>query len=140
MVNRVILVGHCTRDTVQIATQGKAMARMRIATNSVWRDAGGERQEAAEFHSVVLFGRLAEITLQYCGKGRAVYVEGRLRTRDFVDSEGHRRFSTEVIAESVKLLGSGRRDETEPESVPVDEPDTTVAQPAVARTSRRKAA
>lgn len=64
MVNRVILVGHCTRDTVQIATQGKAMARMRIATNSKWRDANGEWQEAAEFHSVVLFGRLAEVAQQ----------------------------------------------------------------------------
>ena len=139
MVNRVILVGHCTRDTVQIATQGKAMARMRIATNSKWRDANGEWQEAAEFHSVVLFGRLAEVAQQYCGKGRAVYLEGRLRTRDFVDGEGHRRFSTEVIGETMKLLGSGRRDDAEAE-VAAEDPDTTVAQPAVARTIRRKAA
>ena len=93
MVNRVILVGHCTQDTVQIATQGKAMARMGIATNSVWRDAGGERQEAADFHSVVLFGRLAEIALQYCGKGSRRVSRGAAAHRDFVDADGHRRQS-----------------------------------------------
>ena len=86
MVNRVILLGHCTRDTVQIATQGKAMARMRLATNAVWRDADGERQEATEYHSIVVFGRLAEVAQQYCMKGRGVYLEGRLRTRNFVES------------------------------------------------------
>jgi single-strand DNA-binding protein len=99
MVNRVILAGHCARDTVGIATQGKPMARMRIATSSVWRDANGERQESTEFHTVVVFGRLAEIAQQYCVTGRAVYLEGRLRTRDYVDGDGNRRFSTEVIAD-----------------------------------------
>jgi single-strand DNA-binding protein len=93
MVNRVILVGHCVRDTVQIATQGKAMARLRIATNASWRDAAGERQESTEFHSIVAFGRLAEVAQQYCAKGRRVYLEGRLRTRDYTDASGVRRFS-----------------------------------------------
>jgi single-strand DNA-binding protein len=116
MVNRVILVGHCTRDTVQIATQGKAMARMRLAMNAVWRDANGERQEATEYHSIVLFDRLAEVAQQYCVKGRGVYLEGRLRTRDFVDSDGVRRFSTDVIADTIKLLGGGRRADAEPQS------------------------
>src|SRR5258708_7138696 len=59
MVNRVILDGHCTRDTVRVATQGKPMARMRVATNSVWRDANGDRQETTEYHSIVLFARTA---------------------------------------------------------------------------------
>ena len=95
MVNRVILVGNSTRDTVQITTQGKAMARMRLATNNMWRDAAGSRQESAEFHSIVLFDRLAEVAVQYCMKGRAVYIEGRLRTRDSTDGDGNRRFSTE---------------------------------------------
>ena len=82
MVNRVILVGHCTRDTVAVATQGKPMARMRLATNSMWRDANGERQESTEYHSIVLYGRISEMAADYAVKGRAVYVEGRLRTRD----------------------------------------------------------
>ena len=70
-----------------------------------------------------------------------MYLEGRLRTRDFVDADGHRPFSAEVIAETVKLLGSGRRDETEPESAAVEEPDVTVAPAVAARQStRRKAA
>jgi single-strand DNA-binding protein len=138
MVNRVTLVGHCTRETVKIATQGRAMARMRLATNNVWRDAAGERQESAEFHSIVLFDRLAEVAVQYCAKGRAVYIEGRLRTRDYTDGDGNRRFSTEVIAESVKLLGGGRRDDAS--VVPEEEAEVAAAQPVAARTSRRKAA
>jgi single-strand DNA-binding protein len=137
MVNRVILVGHCTRDTVAIATQGKPMARMRLATNSMWRDANGERQESTEYHSIVLYGRISEVAAHYAVKGRAVYVEGRLRTREFTDSDGNRRFSTEVVAETVKLLGAVRRDEAdvpnadpEPEGVPVTSRRTTRGKPA----------
>ncbi len=140
MVNRVILAGHCARDTVAIATQGKPMARMRVATNAVWLNASGERQESTEFHSVVLFGRLAEIAQQYCVKGRAVYLEGRLRTRDFVDGDGNRRFSTEVIAESVKLLGSGRRDDAEPVPDADTEPGPDEPVTARRRAARGKAA
>jgi single-strand DNA-binding protein len=137
MVNRVILVGHCTRDTVAIATQGKPMARMRLATNSMWRDANGERQESTEYHSIVLYGRISEMAAYYAVKGRAVYVEGRLRTGEFTDGDGNRRFSTEVVAETVKLLGAGRRDEAdvpnadpEPEGVPVTSRRTTRGKPA----------
>jgi single-strand DNA-binding protein len=137
MVNRVILAGHCTRDTVQIATQGKAMARMRLATNAVWRDADGERQEATEYHSIVVFGRLAEVAQQYCVKGRGIYLEGRLRTRDFVDSEGNRRWSTEVIADTIKLLGSGQRADAEPQSDA--EPDEALEVAEAAPVVRRRA-
>ncbi len=124
MVNRVILDGHCTRDTVRVATQGKPMARMRVATNSVWRDANGDRQETTEYHSIVLFGRTAEVAEQFAVKGRSVYVEGRLRTRDFTDGDGNRRFSTEVIADSVKFLGAARRDEADgvPDTAPEPDP------------------
>jgi hypothetical protein len=80
MVNCVILAGHCTQDTAGIATQGKPMARMRLATNSVWRDANGERREATEYHSIVLFGRISMVAQQYAVKGRAMYIESRLAT------------------------------------------------------------
>jgi single-strand DNA-binding protein len=138
MVNRVIRAGHCTWDTVAIATQGKPMARMRLATNSVWRDANGDRQEAVEYHSIVLFGRISEVALQYAVKGRAVYVEGRLRTREFTDGDGNRRFSTKVVAETVKLLGGGRRDEAD--GVPDAEPEPAGEPVTGRRTTRRKAA
>ena len=104
MINRVILVGNLTKDAEAIDSSGKAMTRMRIATNQQWKDADGNKQEAAEFHSVVCFGRLAEVCALYCSKGRRVYIEGKLRTRDYDGADGLRRSVTEIVAETVKLL------------------------------------
>jgi single-strand DNA-binding protein len=84
---------------------------MRIATNTVWRDAEGNRQEHAEFHTVVAFGKLAEICASYCVKGRRVYIEGRLRTREYDGSDGLRRHSTEIVAETMKLLDRPHADD-----------------------------
>ena len=103
MVNRVILIGNLTRDAESIAARSP-MTRMRLATNTVWRDAEGNRQEATEYHTVLSFGRLAEICAAYCVKGRRVYVEGRLRTREYESSDGLRRTSTDVVAEVMHLL------------------------------------
>jgi len=111
MVNRVILIGNLTKDAESLPSSGKPMTRMRIATNSVWRDARGNRQEETEYHAVVSFGRLAEVCALYCTRGRRVFVEGKLRTRDYTGGDGLRRFSTEVVAESVKLLTARRPDE-----------------------------
>ncbi len=83
---------------------------MRLATNTMWRDAEGNRQESAEFHNVVAFGKLGEICASYCLKGRRVYIEGRLRTREFDGSDGLRRHSTEIVAETMKLLDRPRHD------------------------------
>ena len=104
MINHVILVGNMTRDAEAVASATTAVTRMRIATNSVWRDAEGNRQEHAEFHTVVAFGKLAEICASYCVKGRRVYIDGRLRTREYDGSDGLRRHSTEIVAETMKLL------------------------------------
>lgn len=104
MINHVILVGNMTRDAEAVASATTAVTRMRIATNSVWRDADGNRQEHAEFHTVVAFGKLAEICASYCVKGRRVYIDGRLRTREYDGSDGLRRHTTEIVAETMKLL------------------------------------
>jgi single-strand DNA-binding protein len=104
MINRVILVGNMTRDAEATAGPATTLTRMRIATNTVWRDAEGNRQESAEFHSVVAFGKLAEICASYCVKGRRVYIEGRLRTREYESTDGLRRHTTEIVAETMKLL------------------------------------
>jgi single-strand DNA-binding protein len=105
MINRVIIVGNLTRDAEAVSTTtGKPMTRMRLATNSQWKDADGNKQEAAEFHAVVCFGRLAEICSLYASKGRRVYVEGRLRTRNYAGADGVQRYTTEIVAETVKLL------------------------------------
>ncbi len=84
------------------------MTRMRLATNAVWRDADGNRQEAAEYHTVISFGRLAEVCAAYCVKGRRVYVEGKLRTREYDGSDGVRKVTTEIVADNMQLLD--RRD------------------------------
>ena len=90
------------------------MTRMRVATNSVSRDADGNLKEYSEFHTVIAFGRLAEICAAYCVKGRRIAVEGKLRTRDYEDQSGVRKYVTEVVADSMKLLdrrdGAGERD------------------------------
>jgi single-strand DNA-binding protein len=105
MVNRVILVGNMTKDAEPVATSGKAMTRMRLATNQHWKDAAtGENRESAEFHNIICFGRLAETCAAYCCKGRRIYIEGRLRTRDYEAGDGTRKYTTEVVADTVKLL------------------------------------
>lgn len=104
MINRVILAGNLTKDAESVATSGRPMTRMRLATNSRWRDASGNRQESTEYHAIVSFGRLAEICALYCLRGRAVYIEGRLRTREFEGSEGGKRTNTEIVADTMRLL------------------------------------
>ena len=101
MINRVILVGNLTRDTEAVATNGKAMTRMRLATDSRWMDQEGNKQQSTEYHAFVAFGRLAEVTAQYCRKDRRVYVEGRLRTHEYESSNGVRRSVTEIVAQTV---------------------------------------
>lgn len=104
MVNRVILVGNLTRDAESLVGARGPMTRMRLATSSQWRDGDGNRQEATEFHNIVAFQKLAEICAQYCLKGRRIYVEGRLRTREYEGSDGLRRTSTEVVIDTMRLL------------------------------------
>src|SRR5258708_454014 len=119
MINHVILVGNMTRDAEGIPSARRPMSRLRIATNNVWRDSEGNRQESTEYHSVMTFGRLAEIASMYCVRGRRVYVEGRLRTREYDGSDGLRRTATEIVAEKLKMLD--RRDPTSP----MDEAETS---------------
>jgi single-strand DNA-binding protein len=111
MINRVILLGNLTRDAEATTGPATTLARMRIVTNAVWRDAEGNRQESAEFHNVVAFGKLGEICASYCLKGRRVYIEGRLRTREYEGGDGLRRHSTEIVAETMKLLDRSRMDD-----------------------------
>ena len=108
-VNKVILVGNLGADPeTRYMPSGDAIANIRIATTDKWKDkASGEMKEATEWHRVSFFGRLAEIVGQYCKKGSQIYVEGRIRTRKYQDKEtGQDRYSTEIVAESMQLLGS----------------------------------
>ena len=107
MINKVILVGNLGKDPEVRSTQsGTAIAQFSLATNKRWRDSEGQRQEATEWHQVVCFGRLAEIAGQYLTRGRLVYVEGRLQTRSWEDTEaGVTRYRTEIVCENLQLLG-----------------------------------
>jgi single-strand DNA-binding protein len=106
-VNKVILVGNLGRDPeTRYTTGGDAVTNLRIATTEAWKDKSGEKQEKTEWHTVVLFGRLAEIAGEYLKKGRPVYIEGRLQTRKYTDKEGVEKYSTEIVADRMQLLGS----------------------------------
>jgi len=107
-VNKVILVGNLGRDPeVRYSPDGAAICNVSIATTSQWKDkASGERREETEWHRVVFYNRLAEIAGEYLRKGRAVYVEGRLKTRKWQDKEtGADRYSTEIVADQMQMLG-----------------------------------
>ena len=106
-VNKVILIGNLGRDPeTRYTTGGDAVTNLRIATTDVWKDKAGEKQEKTEWHTVVLFGRQAEIAGEYLKKGRPVYIEGRLQTRKWTDKEGVEKYSTEVVGDRMQLLGS----------------------------------
>ena len=108
-INKVILIGNLGRDPeVRYTAGGSAVANLRIATTESWRDKQtGEKKEATEWHSVVLFGKLGEIAGEYLKKGRTVYIEGRLQTRKYQDKDGQERYSTEVVASDMQMLGGG---------------------------------
>lgn len=106
-VNKVILVGNLGRDPeVRYAPSGAAICNVTIATSRQWKDkTSGERQEETEWHRVVFYDRLAEIAGEYLKKGRPVYVEGRLKTRKWTDKDGVEKYTTEIIAQEMQLLG-----------------------------------
>ena len=107
-VNKVIIVGNLGRDPeTRYATSGSAICNITVATSRQWKDkTSGEKKEETEWHRVVFYDRLAEIAGEYLKKGRPVYVEGRLKTRKWQDKEGVDRYTTEIVAEEMQLLGS----------------------------------
>ena len=105
-VNKVILLGNLGRDPeTRYTTGGDAVTNLNIATSEQWKDKSGEKQERTEWHRVVLFGRQAEIAGEYLKKGRSVYIEGRLQTRKYTDKDGVEKYSTEIVADRMQLLG-----------------------------------
>ncbi len=106
-VNKVILIGNLGKDPeVRYTPSGAAVCNLRLATTRNWKNReSGERQEETEWHSVVLYDRQAEIAGEYLRKGRPVYIEGRLKTRKWQDKDGNDRYTTEIVAETMQLLG-----------------------------------
>ena len=107
-VNKVIVVGNLGKDPeTRFLPDGKAVCNFSVATTDTWKDkATGDKKEATEWHRVSTFGRLAEICGEYLKKGSQVYIEGKLRTRKWQDKEGQDRYTTEIIADAMQMLGS----------------------------------
>ena len=118
-VNKVIILGNMGADPeMRYTASGAAIANLRIATSRSWKNKDtGERVEETEWHTVVLYDRQAEIAGEYLRKGRPVYIEGRLKTRKWQDKDGHDRYTTEVVGESLQLLG-GRDDDNQSAQAP----------------------
>ncbi len=107
-VNKVILVGNLGRDAeLRFTPGGAAVATLNMATTEIWNDKSGQRQEKTEWHRVVLWGKSAESLAEYLTKGKQIYVEGRLQTRQWDDKDGNKRYTTEVRGDRVVLLGGG---------------------------------
>jgi single-strand DNA-binding protein len=107
-VNKVILIGNLGRDPeVRYSPNGQAIANVTLATSESWKDkTSGEKQERTEWHRIVFFGRLAEIAGEYLKKGAQIFIEGRLQTRKWQDKDGLDRYTTEIVANEMQMLGS----------------------------------
>lgn len=104
-LNRATIIGRVTRDPEMRTTpSGQTVTTLSVATNRAWTDNAGVKQERSEFHNCVLWGKLAEIASQYVTKGRRVYIEGRIETRDWTGQDGVKRYRTEIVAENMIML------------------------------------
>lgn len=137
-VNKVILIGNLgAKPELRYTANGQAVATFRIATNERWTSKNGEKGERTEWHRIVAWAKLGEICGQYLDKGKQVYVEGRIQTREWQDKEGQKRYTTEIVASDMRMLGQrgervefegggasggpGGPDERVPAGVPADE-------------------
>ena len=127
-VNKVILLGNLGNDPeVRYTPSGKTVANFSLATTEQWTTKDGAKEEKTEWHRIVAWGRLGEICGEYLHKGKQVYIEGKLQTRAWEDRDGNKRYTTEVIALGMQMLGAAERDggrKTREEYGPVDEPQT----------------
>jgi single-strand DNA-binding protein len=106
-LNKVMIIGNLVRDPeIRNTTTGKNVASFSVATSLTWKDQSGAKQEKAEFHNIVAWGKLAEIVGQYLKKGSKVYIEGRLQTRDWAGQDGVKRYRTEIVAENMIMLSA----------------------------------
>jgi len=110
-VNKVILVGYLGADPdMRYTPSGQGVCELRLATSESWNDKNGQRQERTEWHRIVVWGKRAEVCSKYLAKGRQVFVEGRIQTRNYDDKDGNKRYITEIIANDVQFLGGGSKE------------------------------
>lgn len=120
-VNKVIVLGNLGKDPeLRHLPNGDAVCNFSLATTESWKDKDGNKQDKTEWHNIVIFRKLAEIAGEYLKKGRPVYIEGRLQTRKWQDKEGKDRYTTEIVADQMQMLGS--RDEAKEVAKPTQAP------------------
>ena len=123
MVNKVILIGRLGKDPeFKYTADGTMVMTFSLATDEQWKDKNGEKVQKTEWHRIVIFGKLADIYKDYLIKGKLVFIEGRIRTNSWEDKEGVKRYSTDIIASTIKMLdskGQNKTDETSFEAAPV---------------------
>ena len=129
--NKAVVVDNLTRDPeVRTLPSGQGVASFSVATNRIWSDQGGNRQESTEFHNIVAFGKLADICSRYLNKGRLVLIEGRIQTRSWQDQDGKKRYRTEIVADNMQMgprtdssiaRDQGSSGQAEPKNMPSQE-------------------
>ncbi len=135
--NRAIVIGNLTRDPeIKALPSGIQVATFSVATNRVWKDKAGARQESSDYHNVVVFGRQAETTGQYLKKGSSVLVEGRMQTRSWDGADGKKNYRTEIVADRVQFgprpgPGGTQGGSSQPQSVPMSEDKASGSAPMV---------
>ncbi len=116
-INKVIIVGRLGADPELKYTQSnQAVCRLSIATSEVWKDKEGQKQERTEWHRVVVWGNMGETSSKYLTKGRQVYIEGRLQTRSWEDPQGNKKYTTEIVANTVQFLGGANNIQQTPQN------------------------
>jgi single-strand DNA-binding protein len=121
-LNKVMIIGRLGADPERMVTgSGRSVTRFNVATSEQWKDQSGQKQERTEWHRVVVWGPQGDNCAEYLRKGRQVYVEGRIQTREWTDKEEKKRYTTEVIAQRVQFLGSKPTDERTPEFAAADQ-------------------
>lgn len=125
-VNKVILVGNLGADPeLRYTSSGTPVASFSVATREQWTNKGGEKEEKTEWHKIVAWARLGEICGEYLHKGKQVYIEGRLQTRSWEDRDGNKRYTTEIVAQTMQMLGPAGKEgrvESKGDAFPVEEP------------------
>ncbi|MEA3464366.1 MAG: single-stranded DNA-binding protein [Patescibacteria group bacterium] len=129
-LNKAMIIGNLTRDPeIRTTPTGQTVASFGVATNRVWTDQSGQKQERVEFHNVAAWGKLAEICGQYLNKGRKVYIEGRLQTNDWVGQDGVKRYKTQIVTENMIMLDRAGTAPTTP-TAPTEQPPAPEEQPS----------
>ena len=138
-LNKAIIIGNLTQNPeVRKTPNGQSVANFGVATNRVWTNQQGVKQEQAEFHNIVAFGRLADIVGQYLAKGRLCMVEGRLQTKNWVDQSGVKHWKTEIIAENIQLGPKGSGSTIGYQTGNTNEPTTYETEPVISASTNEE--